>query len=154
MALRNTVLAQYQQLLDRTAAIAGAINAPAEGWIRTARKALGMSGAQLGKRMGASRAQVSHFEQREVAGNVTVDTLKRAAAAMGCRFVYAIVPNTTAGELLGRRTREKAEKIVARTHQHMALEAQILSPAQIAAETAILQQELMRDMPADLWNDE
>jgi hypothetical protein len=73
---------------------------------------------------------------------------------MGCRFVYAIVPDTTAGELLGRRTREKAEKIVARTHQHMALEAQILSPAQIAAETAILQQELMRDMPADLWNDE
>ncbi len=154
MALRNTVLLQYQQLLDLAAAQAGAINVPAEGWIRTARKALGMSGTQLAKRMGASRAQASHFEQREVAGNVTVDTLKRAAAAMGCRFVYAIVPDTTAAELISQRARDKAGQIVGRTTQHMALEAQALPAEQMAAETVILQQELMRDMPADLWNDE
>jgi predicted DNA-binding mobile mystery protein A len=154
MGIKDTVLAQYQQKLDQSARQVAALEIPAEGWIRTVRKALGMSGAQLAKRMGSSRAQVSHFEKREVAGNVTIKTLERAAAALGCRFVYAIVPQATAADLISQRARERAEQIVSRANQHMALEAQSLSQEQIDSETAILHQELMRDMPADLWNDE
>ena len=154
MGIKDTVLAQYQQKLDQSARQVAELGIPAEGWIRTVRKALGMSGAQLAKRMGSSRAQVSHFEKREVAGNVTIKTLERAAAALGCRFVYAIVPQATAADLISKRARERAEQIVSRANQHMALEAQSLSQEQIDSETAILQQELMRDMPADLWNDE
>ena len=154
MGIKDTVLAQYQQKLDQSARQVAELEIPAEGWIRTVRKALGMSGAQLAKRMGRSRAQVSHFEKREVAGNVTIKTLERAAAALGCRFVYAIVPQVTAADLISKRARERAEQIVSRANQHMALEAQSLSQEQIDSETAILHQELMRDMPADLWNDE
>lgn len=154
MAIKSTILAQYQQQLDRAARQVEHLNKPREGWIRSARKALGMSGAQLAKRMGSSRAQVSNFERREVSGNLTIRTLERAAEALGCRFVYAIVPEGTVADLISRRARERAEQIVSRANQHMALEAQALSPEQVDSETAVLHQELMRDMPADLWNDE
>jgi len=154
MGIKATVLAQYQQKLDQSARQVAELEIPAEGWIRTVRKALGMSGAQLAKRMGGSRAQVSHFEKREVAGNVTIRTLERAAEALGCKFVYAIVPEATAADIISKRARERAQQIVSRANQHMALEAQSLSREQIDSETAILHQELMRDMPADLWNDE
>jgi predicted DNA-binding mobile mystery protein A len=154
MGIKDTVLAQYQQKLDRSAKRIAGLEKPTEGWIRTARKALGMSGAQLAKRMGGSRAQVSHFEKREATGNLTIKTLERAAAAMGCRFVYAIVPEATVADLISKRARERAEQIVSRTNQHMALEAQSLSKEKVNSETAILHQELMREMPADLWNDE
>jgi predicted DNA-binding mobile mystery protein A len=154
MGIQSTVLAQYQQILDRAAGQVGNLAVPKEGWIRTARKALGMSGAQLARRMDSSRAQVSHFEKREAEGNLTIKTLERAAAALGCRFVYAIVPESSAAKLISRRARDKARQVVASAHAQMAMEAQGLTQAQIDSETAILQQQFMRDMPADLWSDE
>jgi transcriptional regulator with XRE-family HTH domain len=56
------------------------------------RKALGMSGAQLARKMGVSRALVSQAESNEVSGNVTMKTMQTMAEAMGCRFVYAVLP--------------------------------------------------------------
>jgi hypothetical protein len=68
--------------------------------------------------------------------------------------VYAIVPEATVADMISNRALERAEKIVSSTNQHMAMEAQSLSKEKINSETAILHQELMREMPADLWNDE
>jgi hypothetical protein len=56
--------------------------------------------------------------------------------------------------LISRRARDKARQVVASAHAQMAMEAQGLTQAQIDSETAILQQQFMRDMPADLWSDE
>ena len=154
MGIQTTVLAQYQQIIDRAAVAVRDLSVPKEGWIRTTRKALGMSGVQLARRMGKSKAQVSHIEGREATGNLTLKTLEQAAEALGCRFVYAIVPEGNAADLIGRRARDKAAQIIAKTNEHMAMEAQALSPEQLHFEAARLQQEFMRDMPASLWNDE
>lgn len=154
MAMQKTLLAQYQQIVDRAATAARGLSVPQEGWIRTTRKALGMSGPQLGKRMGVSKAQVSQTEKGEAGGSVTIKTMEKAAAALGCRFVYALVPEDSVAELVNKRARDKARKIVEKTNEHMAIEAQTLSAEKINFETDKLQSEFVRDMPADLWNDE
>lgn len=126
---------------------------PKEGWIRTVRKALGMSGAQLGRLMGISRAQVGQTERGEVSGSVTIKTMQKAAAALGCRFVYAVVPEGSIETVIEERAHQKAMAIVEKANKHMALEAQTLSDSKIRFEIDRLQQGFLKDLPSDLWND-
>ena len=153
MSIKKIVTAQYQSLVDRAAVSARELSVPKEGWIRTVRKALGMSGAQLARRLGVTRALVSNTERAELSGSVTIKAMQQMARAMDCQFVYAIVPDGVIQDMISRRAREKALAIVERTNKHMALEAQTLSKEQIEFEIRRLQQELVDAMPSDLWND-
>src|SRR5262249_56014489 len=93
MAVRDVARKQYQRIVDRAASSpAQHLNVPAEGWIATARKALGMSAAQVGRTLNLTRARVSQAERAELSGGVTIKTMEAIAKALGCRFVYAIVP--------------------------------------------------------------
>jgi predicted DNA-binding mobile mystery protein A len=65
---------------------------PDDGWIREVRIALGMTSAQLAARMQVSQSAVTQLEQSEVAGTARLDSLHRAAAALDCDLVYALVP--------------------------------------------------------------
>jgi len=153
MSIKKIVTAQYQSLVDRAAVSARELSVPKEGWIRTVRKALGMSGAQLARRLGVTRALVSNTERAELSGGVTIKAMQQMARAMDCQFVYAIVPDGVIQDMISRRAREKALAIVDRTNKHMALEAQTLSKEQIEFEIGRLQQQLVNAMPSDLWND-
>jgi predicted DNA-binding mobile mystery protein A len=153
MSIRETVIAQYQSLVNRAAVSARELSVPKEGWIRTVRKALGMSGAQLARRLGVTRALVSNTERAELSGSVTIKAMEQMARAMDCKFVYAIVPDGEIQDMISQRAREKALAIVERTNKHMALEAQTLSKEQIDFEIRRLQRELVNAMPSDLWND-
>ena len=155
MGMKNIVIRQYQMLVDAVAMHAQAITQPPEGWVRTARKALGMSGAQLARRLEVTRAFVSQTEKNELNGSITVKNLQQMAEAMGCRFVYAIVPkDNTMADLIAARAQDKAKKRVEQTGQHMALEAQALSPRQMQYEVERLQQQMLSDMPGDLWDND
>lgn len=154
MSIKRTVTAQYQAIVDEAAEAVHALRVPREGWIRTVRKALGMSGAQLGRRMDITRAQIAQTERNELSGGVTLRSMQRAAEGLGCRFVYAIVPpDGSVAAVIEARAREKAATIVARANEHMALEAQTLSGTQIDFEIDRLTQAFMRDLPGELWND-
>lgn len=63
-----------------------------QGWLRTARCALLLSGSEMAGRLGISRAAYAKFEKNEVLGSITLDSLQRAAEAMDCELVYAIRP--------------------------------------------------------------
>lgn len=154
MKMKQLVIHQYQNIVNAVAANGRNLGFPPEGWVRTVRKALGMSGAQLARRLGTSRALISQTEKNELTGSVTVKTLQQMAEAMGCRFVYAIVPQNTTAELIADRAREKARKLVNKTGQHMALEAQALSAQQMQYEIERLQREILAEMPADLWDND
>jgi predicted DNA-binding mobile mystery protein A len=65
---------------------------PDDGWIREVRIALGMTSAQLAARMRISQSAVTQLEQSEVAGTARLESLRRAAAALDCDLVYALVP--------------------------------------------------------------
>src|SRR3989304_2783356 len=65
---------------------------PRGGWIRSVRKALGMSTIQLASRLGVTRQAIVDLERREGDGSVTLTTLARAAEAMEGDLFYAVVP--------------------------------------------------------------
>ena len=47
------------------------IQAPVKGWLRSIREALGMSGKQLGERIGVSQPRVVKMEKDELSGGLT-----------------------------------------------------------------------------------
>lgn len=155
MSIKEIVIRQYQALINHAAMNAREITQPPEGWVRTVRKALGMSGAQLARRLGTTRAFVSQIEKNELNGCITVKSLQQMAEAMGCRFVYAIIPEkNTIEDFISLRAKDKARNLVETTGQHMALEEQALSTQQMQYEIERLQKQMLSEMPRDLWDND
>ena len=153
MSVRKVVRSQYQGLVDQAAQMIGNVAVPKEGWIRVVRKAFGMSGAQLAKRLGVTRAAVSNKELAELSGSITIKKMHQLAEALNCRFVYAVVPQASVQSIIDNRAREKALSIVQKANQQMALEDQSLSKSQIASEIDRVQEEILRNFDSEFWND-
>ena len=68
-------------------------SSPVRGWIKAVREALGMTTAQLAKRLGVKQPSVVAIEQSEAKGTIELSTLRRVAEALDCTLVYALVPN-------------------------------------------------------------
>lgn len=85
-------------------------------WVKTIRQALGMSAAQLGKRMGISRQGIADLERREKTGSVTVGNLRKAAQALNCDLAITFVPKTpletTVRLQAERKTMDERNRIV------------------------------------------
>ncbi len=126
---------------------------PQQGWLRTVRTALGMTGTQLANRLGVTKARISKAEKSEPAGSVTLKTMQTMAAAMDCKFVYAVVPKQKVEDVIRQRAIKKARIQVKAASTHMALEAQSLSREQLDFEIERIAAQIMHKMPADLWND-
>ena len=56
---------------------------PPRGWIKAIREALGMTTAQLARRMQISQPAIVLLEQSEASGRIKMETLQRAAALVG-----------------------------------------------------------------------
>jgi predicted DNA-binding mobile mystery protein A len=98
---------------------------PRGGWVKSIRESLGMSAEQLGNRLGGiSKQAVLNLERNEVRRSASLLSLERAAAALGCRLVYAIVPETSLEALLDSQASLAAHRSLDRTRHSMALEAQ------------------------------
>lgn len=147
---QRTALEQLDATLLKFASLRD-LPPPRKGWVRAIREALGLSGQQLGRRLGVSRMRVAALEQAEVTGASTLKTLRRAAEAMDCVLVYALVPKTTLKETLQRQARRKARQDMTRASRSMALEDQALTPGELdkAAEAAAV---LLEKMPKTLWD--
>lgn len=98
---------------------------PPRGWLRAVRDALGMSQADLAARLDVTRQRIAQVEQGEVDGSIQLSTLRRAAEAMDCVLVYALVPNTTLEDAVHRQAFTVAANDVDRARQTMLLEAQL-----------------------------
>ena len=97
---------------------------PRRGWIRAIREALGMSAAALAARLGTTAGAVTRLEQSEAADRIRVDTLRRAADALGCELVYLLVPRHPLTTVVRDRARELARSQIAAVEQTMRLEGQ------------------------------
>jgi predicted DNA-binding mobile mystery protein A len=151
MSVKQVARQQYRRIVDDAAS--AALKTPSEGWLRTVRKALGLSGAQLARKMGVTRARVAQAESAELSGGITLKSMQATAEAMGCRFIYAIVPPERIEDLIIAQARKKATALVDIASQHMALESPALSEEKIAQEIERLTREIAQEMPPDLWND-
>ena len=142
---------QYSKLIGKVAASLSQQVFPKEGWIKTVRKALGMSGSNLSKRLNASRTGAAYLERAELDGRITVNKLKEAAEALNCRLVYGFVPNTTIEEIINHQAEQKARSISDYTDTQMMLEAQSLSKQELEKEVLRLKEKFIREMPNELW---
>ena len=109
MAATGTrIAAQSRARLDeRIAQFGGAerFQPPSRGWLKAIREALGMTTAQLGKRMGIRQPSVVNLEMSEEKGSIELATLRRAAAALDCTLVYALIPNKPLDTTIRERAR-------------------------------------------------
>ncbi|MBW6512003.1 MAG: mobile mystery protein A [Desulfuromonadaceae bacterium] len=126
---------------------------PVKGWLRSIREALGMSGKQLGERLQVSQPRIVQLEKDELAGALTLKTLRLAAEAMDCVFVYAVVPRTSLKETLRQHARIVAAKRLSRTSHTMLLEDQGVSNDEQQKMFEDKVEDLMRDIPSDFWSD-
>src|ERR1700689_3974500 len=81
---------------------------PVRGWIKAFREALGMSTAQLAKRLGIKQPSLVALEQSEAKGTIELATLRRVAEALDCTLVHALVPNKPLETTFRDRARVRA----------------------------------------------
>jgi len=71
--------------------------------------------------------------------------------AMGCRFVYAVIPEKEVEEVIKQRAIKKAREQVKTASTHMALEAQPFTEKQLNLEIERIAAGTVEKMPSDLW---
>jgi predicted DNA-binding mobile mystery protein A len=124
---------------------------PRGGWVRAIREGLGMSAQQLGARVRVKRQTIENLERSEANGKITLDSLNRVAQALGCRVVYALVPEKPLDEMQRERARQIAESVVKPVSHSMRLEAQSIGKREERRQSEELVQKLLLGDPKKLW---
>lgn len=97
---------------------------PAGGWLRAIRDALGLRQAQLAERMAVKPPSIVDLERNEAEERVTLATLRRAAEALDCTLVYAIVPRRPLEDTVSDAARSAAARELKGAFHTMSLENQ------------------------------
>jgi predicted DNA-binding mobile mystery protein A len=126
---------------------------PPKGWLRAVRNALGMTTAQLGRRLGVSQPRIVELEQAEVSGSVTLHSLQRAAEALGCRLIYALVPEKPLADTVRERAKLVAERQLASVEHTMSLENQSVKDKTASKHLRHQFIEELLRRPARLWDE-
>jgi predicted DNA-binding mobile mystery protein A len=126
---------------------------PTRGWIKALREALGMTTAQLAKRLGVAQPSVVGLEQAEASKRITLKTLERTARALDCTLVYALVPRKPLESLVEERAREAARKRLQAISHSMALENQRVLADDERAQLERLAQQLIDGPGSALWDE-
>lgn len=127
---------------------------PSRGWIKAIREALGMTTTQLAKRLGVVQSRTVAIEQAEAKGSITLNSLEKAANALDCRLVYALVPRKPLDELVSERVERLAKKRLKSTSHSMALEAQGVEPADEQEQLKRMMQNLLDKAGSELWEED
>jgi predicted DNA-binding mobile mystery protein A len=126
---------------------------PSVGWVHSIRIAIRMSLAQLGKRLNISAQSARDIEKRESNGTISVNALRRAAAALDMELVYGLVPRGGSIEkMIDAKAHKIAEQIVRRTSVNMRLEDQENSPLRLERAIKEKTEEIKQEMPRYLWD--
>lgn len=126
---------------------------PKQGWVRTLRKALGMTIKQLAKRLGVDPSRVVKIETSEIEEGITLRSLQSVAKALDCRLVYSFIPESSLEEMVKRQARKIAIEQVNRASHNMDLEAQSVEKDWIEDQVKDLMDELLHKSWKHLWED-
>ena len=127
---------------------------PSRGWLRAIREALGMTTRQLAERMGVGASRIPAIEKAEISGATTLKTMRQAATAMNCTFVYAFVPIKPLEDIVRERAIQKARHDIARIDHTMRLENQALSKRDLEAEKQRAIDMILSGSLRGLWDEE
>ena len=113
-----------------------------------------MTTAQLARRIGVSQPRVVAIEKAEKNASITLGSLERAARAMDCRVVYALVPRKPLDDLVKERARIVAKKRLQSAQHSMALEAQSVEKSDEEEQLKHLGERLIKKAGSELWGDD
>lgn len=99
-----------------------------------------MSAEQLARRVGVSRATIATLERSEARGTITLASLEKLSRGLGCRVVYALVPEM--GASIGDLKRARARKLA---------RSQLASRDAERSELERRTDELLAGSPRKLW---
>ena len=125
---------------------------PPSGWLKAIRGALGISARQLATMLGVDASAIIRLEEREPQGKFTFELLDRAAKAMGCKVVYAIVPDAphnSLEDIVDFRARKAASELIQKVEHSMRLEGQ--GSPESTTELDKLTQEFKTKMDPRVW---
>ena len=111
-----------------------------------------MTTTQLATRLSVTRQQVTWLEKAEVDGRLTLNSLRKAADALDCTVVYALVPKKSLQEMRESQARRVAQARIAPVAYTMGLEAQSLSDRDNRQQLEDLVAEILREKSARLWD--
>lgn len=127
---------------------------PSRGWVRAIREALGITTAQLAKRIGVSQPRAVAIEKGEANGSITLGSLERAANALDCRLVYALVPRDPLEEMVRVRAQRLALRRLESTRHSMSLEGQDVDETDEQEQLKGMVTRLLDKAGSELWEED
>ena len=124
---------------------------PPKGWIRAIREIIGMSGVQFAERLGVTSQSIADLEKSEALGTIQLASLRKAADALDCDLVYALVPKTSLDGSVQGRARNIARRALLQVTRTMTLESQQATGRNMEDEIADYVRDHVRDR--DIWDD-
>ena len=151
-AKQHLILTQLDKKLELLKVLKE-VSVPPKGWLHTIRTALRMSLRQLSSKISITPQSLRDMENREVAGTITLNTLRDVAHAMDMHLVYGFVSrHESLEQMIEKRAKELAMEIVMRTNNSMSLEDQQNSKERITQAIAQKTVEIKSDIPRYLWD--
>ncbi len=111
---------QICQLESRDEEIRGAIQLPRtdckQNWLKLCREGQWLTLEEMGRRLKITRDGYHKLESKEATGKITIENLRKAAAAMDCELIYCVRPKSRRlfSEILWKDTVPKAFEIYKR----------------------------------------
>jgi predicted DNA-binding mobile mystery protein A len=130
------------------------VERPPQGWIKSIREALGMTQAQLAKRLSVVPQVVQKIEVSEEAYTVQLATLKRVAEALDCRLSYVLLPKQSLQDIVDQQLTKKAKAIVERISHSMELEEQKTGSQELEAQVQRVSEELKNKKLSVIWEED
>lgn len=129
------------------------LSPPAPGWVRTIRKALGMTIAQLANRMQLNPSRIVKIEMSENTQGITLRTMQSVADALECDFVYGLVPRSSLEAQIKERAHALARKQVMQAAHSMDLEDQSVDAHWIEEQITLLTEAYLQKSWKHLWEE-
>lgn len=127
---------------------------PPRGWVKAIREALGMTTAQLARRLSVAQSRAVTIEQAEAKGTITLHSLEKAAQALDCQLVYVLVPRKPLEALVEDRAQALAKTRLKSTVHSMALEDQSVAAEDESEQLKALTRRLIEEAGSKLWDDQ
>lgn len=128
------------------------IEPPKGGWLRAIRTALDMPQAFVAARLGVSQAAIAKYETSEKDGTIQLASLRKAARAMDCDLVYAILPRENLEEVRLERAKELARRTIKAVAQTMALEDQSVPDDGSEDRVTEIARVILAENPRSIWD--
>lgn len=124
---------------------------PSNGWLKTIRTVIGMTSAQLAHRCGVSKQRILRIEHDEILMKITLATLEKVASQLGCKLIYAIVPEKNLLNIIEEQAERKAIGRLKEISHSMILEDQKVTDEKQQEQIEIIKEELIKNNIKTIW---